>query len=87
MSRQVIQPTHERRLQSLLAGLERELLQASDEEVRQAAADLRMDPDMKGSIAWLGIFFPAKGRLEDVFDMEAFRRQFRHRLKPTERPE
>jgi hypothetical protein len=37
----VIKPTHERRLQRVLAALESELLQASDEEVRQAAADIR----------------------------------------------
>lgn len=87
MPRQVTQPTNERCLQRVLAALERELLQASDEEVRQAAGDLGIDPDMKGSIAWLGVFFPAKMRLREGFDMEAFREQFRRRLTPPEKPE
>jgi hypothetical protein len=76
----VIKPTHERRLQRVLAALESELLQASDEEVRQAAADIRIDPDMKGSIAWRGILFPGKRRLDDVFDLAEFRKRWRQRL-------
>jgi hypothetical protein len=87
MPRQVNPPTNERRLQRVLAAIEHELLQASDEEVRQAAGDLGIDPDLKGSVAWLGIFFPAKLRLEEVFDMEGLRRQLRRRLTPPEKPD
>jgi hypothetical protein len=71
----------ERRLQRVHAALERELLAASDEEVRQAASDLGIKPDMKGSIAWLGISFPARLRIDEVFDLEAFGGRWR-RLKP-----
>jgi hypothetical protein len=56
------------------------VLQASDDEVRQAAADVGIDPDMKGSIAWVGIFFPAKLRPDEVFDMELLRKRFQERL-------
>jgi hypothetical protein len=77
----VTKPTNERRLQRVLAALESELLQASDAEVRQAAAELGIDPDMQGSIAWLGIFFPRKRRLDEVFDMDEFRKRWRQRLK------
>ncbi len=82
MPRQVIPPANEQRLQRLLAALESELLQASDEEVRQAAKDLGIDPDMKGSIAWLGILFPNKQRPEDVFDLDAVRRYLQRRVAP-----
>jgi hypothetical protein len=81
MPRQVNRLSSERRLQRVHAALERELLAASDEEVRQAASDLGIKPDMKGSIAWLGISFPARLRIDEVFDLEAFRRRWR-RLKP-----
>lgn len=87
MPRQVTLPTNERRLQRVLAELERELLQTSDEEVLQAAGDLGIDPDMKGSIAWLGIHFSAKPRLDEVFDIDAFRKQMRRRLTPPGKPD
>ncbi len=87
MPRQVTRLTNERRLQRVLVALERELLDASDEEVRQAAGDLGIKPDMKGSIAWLGISFPARLRIEEAFDMEAFRSRWRRRLKPPQKPE
>jgi hypothetical protein len=88
MPRQVTRLTNERRLQRVLAALERELLQASDAEVRQAASDLGIDPDMKGSIAWLGIFFPAKWRrLDDVFGMKGLRSQSQRRISPPKKPD
>jgi hypothetical protein len=86
MPRQMTQPTGDQRLQRVLIALERELLQASDEEIRQAAGDLGIEPDMKGSIAWLGIFFPnVVKRPEEVFDMDALRQQFRGRLTPPDK--
>lgn len=43
------------RFEGLLAALERELTDATDEEVLEAARDLRMEPTMKGSAAFFGI--------------------------------
>jgi hypothetical protein len=84
MPRQVTKASPERRLQRVLAALESELLQASDEEVRQAAGDSGIDPDMQGSIAWLGIFFAGTRRFDEVFDMEELRKRWRQRLEPPD---
>lgn len=43
------------RLEHLLAALERELIEATDEEILEAARDLGMNPAMKGSAAFFGI--------------------------------
>jgi hypothetical protein len=85
MSRKVTKHSHERCLERVLLALEREVLQASDEEVRHAALDLGIDPDTKGSIAWIGITFPAKMRVEEVFDIQALRERFRQRLKSAKK--
>lgn len=45
-------------LEQVLAALERELIDASDEEVLAAAAELGMNPSMKGSAAFLGVKSP-----------------------------
>jgi hypothetical protein len=88
MSRQVTPPTNERRLQRLFVALESELLQASDEEVRQAASDLGIKPDMKGSIAWMGILFPGKIPRDVMVNIDAIRNYLRRRLKaPDEQDE
>jgi hypothetical protein len=42
-------------LESLLAALERELLEAPDAEILAAAKELGMDPTMKGSSALFGV--------------------------------
>lgn len=47
----------ERALERILLALERELLEASDEEVLAAAAQLGMKPTMQGSSALLGVTF------------------------------
>lgn len=85
MPRQVTKQIHERRIERVLIALEREVLQASDAEVRRAARDVGIDPDMKGSIAWVGITFPAKIRVEEVFDIETLRKRFRHGLTSPKR--
>jgi len=85
MPQQVTRQNHQRRLQRILLALEREVLQASDKEVRDAARDVGIDPDMKGSIAWVGITFPAKVRIEEVFDMETLRKPRRQRLAPPKK--
>jgi hypothetical protein len=42
-------------LSRLLEALEQELIDASDEEIMAAAADLGMNPAMKGSAAFAGL--------------------------------
>ncbi len=44
-----------RTLERILAALERELLEATDEEILEAAKELGMNPSMKGSAAFIGI--------------------------------
>jgi hypothetical protein len=43
----------------ILDQLDRELIEASDEEILEAARDLGMNPLMKGSAAFLGLHVPA----------------------------
>jgi hypothetical protein len=43
------------RFEGLLAALERELIEATDEEILAAAGELGMNPAMKGSAAFFGI--------------------------------
>jgi hypothetical protein len=56
----------------LLAALERDLLDATDEEILAVAHELGMNPSMKGSIALFGVTFAA--RLKD---------QTSHSQRPT----
>jgi hypothetical protein len=48
-------PNPEGRLERLLAALERDLLDATDEEILAAARELGMNPAMKGSAAFFGV--------------------------------
>jgi hypothetical protein len=61
-------------LERILAGLERELIEASDEEILEAARELGMKPEMKGSAAFLGLRYLGRPRPEDFFDTELLRR-------------
>ncbi len=45
-------------LEHVLTALERELIDATDDEVLAAAAELGMNPSMKGSAAFLGVNSP-----------------------------
>jgi hypothetical protein len=54
-------------LERVLAALERELVEAPEAEILEAARELGMDPSMKGSAAFLGLRYPATPRLEDFF--------------------
>ena len=54
----------------LLAALEQELIDASDEEIVQAAKDLGMDPLMKGSAVFAGLIYPATPQRSDFFDLD-----------------
>jgi hypothetical protein len=42
-------------LEKVIHGLERELLEATDEEFLAGARDLGMKPEMKGSAAFIGV--------------------------------
>ena len=56
-------------LERVLDALERELIEASDADVLEAADDLGMKPQMKGSAAFLGLrYSSAFHRMEDFFD-------------------
>ena len=48
-------PTPELRLERVLEKLSREIALASDAEVLEACADLRIQPEMKGTVAFLGV--------------------------------
>jgi hypothetical protein len=61
-------------LTRLLAGLEQELISASDEEIFSAAEELGMNPAMKGSAAFIGLTFPVVPRAADFFDVAAWGR-------------
>ena len=61
------------RLARILLALEQELIDASDEDIMEAAADLGMNPKMKGSAAFLGIKFSDKMRIEDFFESDISR--------------
>lgn len=43
------------RFERLLVALERELIEATDEEILEAARDLGMNPAIKGSAAFFGV--------------------------------
>jgi len=60
-------------LSRVLAGLERELVEATDEEIEQAAQDLGMNVKMKGSAAFIGVIYTIPKRVEDIFDIETMR--------------
>jgi hypothetical protein len=57
----------------ILEALGQELIDASDEEIMEAAKDLGMDLQMKGSAAFLGLTFPARWSVSDVFDLEVIK--------------
>ena len=70
------------RLDRVLVALEQELLEASEEEIRDAAKELRMNLDMKGAIAFMGLRFPMRMELEDVFDLSQVDEATQKRLEP-----
>jgi hypothetical protein len=54
----------------LLDALADDLVEASDEEIMQAAKDLGMNPQMKGSAVFAGLKYRAKPRLSDFYDLD-----------------
>jgi hypothetical protein len=57
-------------LNRVLAGLEKELVEASDAEIELAAQDLGMNVRMKGSAAFIGVTYTFPKRFEDIFDVQ-----------------
>ncbi|HEY2591549.1 MAG TPA: hypothetical protein VGI35_08150, partial [Steroidobacteraceae bacterium] len=47
-------------LERVLAALEHDLLDATDQEIREAANELGMNPTLKGSAALFGVTFTIK---------------------------
>ncbi len=81
-------------LSRLLEALELELIDASDAEILQAAKDLGMNPEMKGSAAFAGVTYRAKPRLYDFyaiggseFDLSGGTPKSRHLPTPRQRKE
>lgn len=71
MRTRVMHAFPETALERILDALERELVAASDADVLEAADDLGMKPQMKGSAAFLGLRYPsALHRAEDFFDAQ-----------------
>ena len=61
-------------LNRVLAGLEKELADATDDEITQAAADLGMNLAMKGSAAFIGVKYTFPKRAREIFAPEELRR-------------
>ena len=70
MRTKVIRVFPETALERILDALERELIEATDAEILEAAHDLGMKPEMKGSAAFLGLRYPGVHRPEDYFDRQ-----------------
>jgi hypothetical protein len=76
-------------LARVLEGLEPDLVNATDEDITQAAQDLGMDLSMKGSAAFLGLKSPFRLRVSEIFDLsgldpaqlEALRRVYEEQVE------
>ena len=71
-------------LNRVLAGLEKELLDATDEEIEHAAADLGMNVKMKGSAAFIGVIYTVPKRIEDIFDVSELRKAYLQFKRPDD---
>jgi hypothetical protein len=71
MRTKLTQTTPAAALGRILDQLDRELIEASDEDILEAARDLGMNPMMKGSAAFLGLHVPAMAQFADFFDRDA----------------
>ncbi|MGH8288253.1 MAG: hypothetical protein ACREV7_04385 [Steroidobacteraceae bacterium] len=76
MRTKVTKDLSQRALARILDAFAQELIDASDEEVLEAAKDLGMDPDMKWSAAFAGVIYPSSGHLQlsDFFDLEELKK-------------
>lgn len=73
------------RFERLLTALERELIEATDEEILEAAGDLRMNPGMRGSAAFIGLTHAPRWPLERDDASESLSTP-RTRRKPENEP-
>jgi hypothetical protein len=69
----VTAPTDETALARILDAFGRELIEAPDEEVREAARELGMNLSMKESAAFAGLTYPSRPQLSDFFEIESFK--------------
>jgi hypothetical protein len=68
-------------LTRILDALGQELIDASDQEIMEAAMDLGMDLHMQGSSAFLGLTFPARPDVAEFFDLEAIKQELAGELR------
>ena len=68
MRTRVMHAFPETALERILDALELELVAASDADILEAANDLGMKPQMKGSAAFIGLKYPSARRRADFFD-------------------
>jgi len=61
-------------LTRILEALGEELIDASDEEIIEAAKNLGMSTEMRESAAFAGLKYPAKPQLSDFFEFEVCRK-------------
>lgn len=73
------------RFERLLTALERELIEATDEEILEAARHLRMNPEMRGSAAFIGLTHAPRWPLERDAPSESLSTP-RTRRKPEDEP-
>ncbi len=52
----------------VVAALERELIEATDEDIRAAAQELGMDLNCRESAAFAGLRFPSRPQFSDFFE-------------------
>ena len=76
----------ERSLDRILAALEAEIVTAGDEEIVEAARDLRMNLAIKGSAAFIGLKYPSGTDLRAFFGPSFQSAQPTHRPVPLDGP-
>ena len=59
-------------LSRILEAFEQEILEVSDEEIIDAAKELGMNPDMKGSAAFIDLKYAPGDRAKDVCEMHSW---------------
>lgn len=79
MHTKLAQSTPAAALGRILDQLDRELIEASDEDILEAARDLGMNPMMKGSAAFLGLQFLS---FAEFLDSDAWRNALASRSEP-----
>jgi hypothetical protein len=73
MRKRLKAPAEKMALDRILDALKQELIEASDEEIYQAAVELGMNLNMQESAAFAGLTYPSRPQLSDFFELEAFR--------------